>query len=104
MDQITLLFMGGMLLVTWLFFIRPQAKQAKLAKEFQASIDKGAKVVTTGGIHGRVVKSDETTVSLEIDNNVRMRVDKTAISMDMTKAAYGDNTKKAEAADTAKQA
>ena len=99
MDQIGLLFMGGMLLVMWLFFIRPQAKQAKLAKEFQASIEKGTKVVTSGGIHGKIVKADDTTVMLEIDSNVKMRIEKSGISMELTKAAYGEGEKKVEVAE-----
>lgn len=99
MDQIGLLFMGGMLLVMWLFFIRPQAKQAKLAKEFQASIEKGARVVTTGGIHGKVIKTDETTALVEIDNNVKMRIEKSGISMENTKAAYPEE-KKADASES----
>ena len=99
MDSIGLVFMGAMFLVMWLFFIRPQAKQAKLAKEFQTSIDKGAKVVTTGGIHGKIIKTDETTALLEIDNNVKMRIEKSGISMELTKAAYGEGEKKAEVAE-----
>lgn len=96
MDQIGLIFMGAMFFVMWLFFIRPQAKQAKLAKEFQAGIQKGDKVVTSGGIHGRVIKTDETTAMLEIDNNVKMRIEKSGLSMELTKSAYGDGDKKAE--------
>lgn len=88
MDYMTLLFLGGMFAVMYLFLIRPQQKQAKLAKDFQASVDKGAKVVTSGGIHGKVVKVDDNSLLLEIDNNVKMRVDKSAISMEMTQAAY----------------
>ena len=99
MDSIGLVFMGAMFLVMWLFFIRPQAKQAKLAKEFQASIDKGARVVTTGGIHGKIVKADETTVLLEVDNNTKIRIEKSGISMELSKAAYGDGEKKAEVAE-----
>lgn len=98
MDQIGLLFMGGMLLVMWLFFIRPQAKQARLAKEFQTSIEKGARVVTTGGIHGKIIKTDEGTILLEIDNNVKIRIERSAISMELTKAAYSEAEKKAEVA------
>lgn len=98
MDQIGLLFMGGMLLVMWLFFIRPQAKQARLAKEFQTSIEKGARVVTTGGIHGKIIKTDEGTILLEIDNNVKIRIERSAISMELTKAAYTETEKKAEVA------
>lgn len=100
MDSIGLVFMGAMFLVMWLFFIRPQAKQAKLAKEFQASIEKGARIVTTGGIHGKVVKTDDTTAMVEIDNNVKIRIEKSTISMELSKAAYGENEKKAEAAET----
>ena len=39
-----LVLLGGMILVFWLFMIRPQAKKAKLAKEFQANLQKGTKV------------------------------------------------------------
>jgi len=99
MDSIGLVFMGAMFLVMWLFFIRPQAKQAKLAKEFQTGIEKGAKVVTSGGIHGKIIKTDETTALLEIDNNVKMRIERSGISMELTKAAYGEGEKKAEVAE-----
>ncbi len=97
MDQIGLLFMGGMLLVMWLFFIRPQAKQARLAKEFQTGIEKGARVVTSGGIHGKILKAEDTSVLLEIDSNVKIRIERSAISMELSKAAYGDDAKKADA-------
>lgn len=99
MDSIGLVFMGAMFLVMWLFFIRPQAKQAKLAKEFQAGIEKGARIVTTGGIHGKVIKTDDTTAMVEIDNNVKIRIEKSTISMELSKAAYGENEKKAEPAE-----
>lgn len=99
-DPIMLLFIGGFLVVFWLFFIRPQQKKENEAKDFQQALEKGARVVTTGGIHGKVIKSDETTVLLEIDNNVKMRIEKSGISMDLTKAAYGEGEKKAEVAET----
>lgn len=100
MDSIGLLFLGGMFVVMWLFFIRPQAKQAKMAKEFQNNIEKGAKVVTTGGIHGKILKTEDTSVLLEIDNNVKMRIEKSGISLELTKAAYGESDKKAEPAES----
>jgi len=96
MDNIGLLFMAGMLLVFWLFIIRPQSKQAKIAKDFQNNVEKGARVVTTGGIHGRVIKSDETTIMLEVDSNTKIRIEKSGISMDLTQAAYGEGEKKGE--------
>lgn len=102
MDYIGLLFMGAMFVVMWLFFIRPQQKQANLAKQFQASIEKGAKVVTTGGIHGKIIKTDETTAMIEIDNNVKIRIEKSGISMELTNSAYGESEKKQEAAEDKK--
>ena len=94
MDGIGLLFLGGMFVVMWLFFIRPQQKQAQQAKDFQAGIDKGARVVTTGGIHGKIIKVDDNSVMLEIDNNVKIRIDKSGISMEMSQTAYGADTEK----------
>jgi preprotein translocase subunit YajC len=94
MDGIGLLFLGGMFVVMWLFFIRPQQKQAQQAKDFQAGIDKGARVVTTGGIHGKIIKVDDNSVMLEIDNNVKIRIEKSGISMEMSQTAYGADAEK----------
>lgn len=95
MDGFSLLFLGGMLLVMWLFILRPQTQQAKKAKEFQEGVEKGARVVTSGGIHGRIVKVEDNTVMLEIDSNTKIKIERSAISMDLTQAAYGAD-KKAE--------
>lgn len=95
MDSLSLVFLGAMLVVMWLFIIRPQTQQAKKTKEFQEGIEKGARVVTTGGIHGRVLKAEDTTVMLEIDNNTKIKIERSAISMDLTQAAYSTE-KKAE--------
>jgi preprotein translocase subunit YajC len=85
-----------MLLIMWLFMIRPQAKQAKQAADFQKSLEKGTKVVTTGGIHGKIVRTDDgTAVWIEIDNNCKMKIERSAVSMELTKAAYGEEEKKA---------
>ena len=97
MDYISILMIGAMAIVFWLFILRPHTKQAKMAKDFQASLEKGARVVTTGGIHGKIIKADETSVLMEIDNNVKMRIEKSGISMEMSQAAYGEVEKKEEA-------
>ncbi len=65
--------------------IRPQMKKAKLEKSFKDSLLKGDKVVTIGGVHGKIVDVAETTFMIEIDNNVRVKVEKTAISAEATK-------------------
>ena len=71
MDPITILIFGGMFVVMYFFLIRPQQKQAKLAKDFQNGVDKGSKVVTSGGIHGKVVKVDDISLLIEVDNSLK---------------------------------
>lgn len=72
------------IVVFYFFFIRPQMKRSKDQKKFKESLQKGQKVITIGGIHGRIVEIQETTVTIEVENNVRLRVEKTAIAMDNT--------------------
>jgi len=55
----TLIMLGAMILVFWLFFIRPQAKKAKQQKQFINDLQKGTKVVTIAGIHGTINKINE---------------------------------------------
>lgn len=86
-DYSTFLFLGGTLIVFYFFFIRPQSKKAKDQQKFISDLKKGDKVVTAGGIHGKVIKDDEKTMLIEIDNNVKIRVEKSVVSAEMTKAA-----------------
>ncbi|MFZ1694717.1 MAG: preprotein translocase subunit YajC [Flavobacteriales bacterium] len=78
------IMMGLIMVVFWFFMIRPQQKKAKDAKKFREALQKGAKVVTIGGIHGRVVEVNDTTILVEVDNNVKLRFEKSAIAMDNT--------------------
>ena len=55
----TLIMLGGMILVFWLFFIRPQKKKADQQKKFINDLQKGTKVVTIAGIHGTINKINE---------------------------------------------
>ncbi len=72
------------ILVFYLFFIRPQMKRSKEQKKFRESLQKGQKVITIGGIHGRITEIQDTTVTVEIDNGVSVRVEKSAIAIDNT--------------------
>ncbi len=65
--------------VMWLLMIRPQQKQQKELAKFRNSLEKGAKVITAGGIHGTVKEVNAGTVVLEVDKNVTIEVDKTMI-------------------------
>ncbi len=80
-----LLLLGGMILVFWLFMIRPQAKKAKLAKQFQQNMNKGDKIVTIAGIHGTVNKvNEDNTLMIETSPGSYMKIEKSAISMEWT--------------------
>lgn len=79
------IFLGLMILVFWLFFIRPQAKKAKQQKSFIDNLQKGDKVVTIAGIHGSINKVNEDgTISLEINPGSYIKIEKSAISLEWT--------------------
>ena len=79
------IFLGLMIVVFWLFFIRPQAKKAKQQKTFIENLQKGDKIVTIAGIHGTVNKVNEDgTLSLEINPGSYIKIEKSAISMEWT--------------------
>ena len=73
-------------IVFYFFMIRPQMKKAKDQKKFVEELKKGDKVVTTAGIHGRIVDMNEATVVLEVEGGGKIRFDKSAISLDSSKA------------------
>lgn len=82
----SLLFIAAMLVIMWLFMIRPQSKKAKQQKEFNKSIQKGDRIVTIAGIHGRINKENEDgTLQLEVSPGSYMTIERSAISMEFTK-------------------
>ena len=81
------IFLGLMIVVFWLFFIRPQAKRAKNQKKFIEDLGKGDKIVTIAGIHGVINKVNEDgTLNIEISPGTYIKIEKSAISMDWTAA------------------
>jgi preprotein translocase subunit YajC len=79
------IFLALMILVFWLFFIRPQAKRAKQQKGFIDNLNRGDKVVTIAGIHGTINKVNEDgTISLEINPGSYIKIEKSSISMEWT--------------------
>lgn len=74
-----LLMIVLLFVVMYFFMIRPQRKQQKELEKFRSELQKGQKVVTAGGIYGTVKEVKEFYVLMEVDNNVAIRVDKTAI-------------------------
>ncbi|MDB5202884.1 MAG: yajC [Ferruginibacter sp.] len=81
----TLFMMGGMILVFYFFMIRPQAKKAKQQKQFITDMQKGDKVVTIAGIHGKINKINEDgTMEIETSPGSYIKIEKSAISMEWT--------------------
>ena len=86
-SSMSLIFMGMMILVFWLFMIRPQAKKAKQQKTFINDLKKGDKVVTIAGIHGKINKvNEDNTIELEVSPGSYLKIEKSSISLEMSAA------------------
>jgi preprotein translocase subunit YajC len=81
----------------YFFMIRPQAKKAKDQKSFIENLQKGDKIVTVAGMHGRILRiNDNGTVEVEIDANTKVVMERSGISMEYTKAIQqGQQSQKA---------
>lgn len=79
-----LIFFGLIILVFWLFIIRPQAKRQREQNRFLQNLEKGQTVVTASGIVGRINKIEDEIVTLEVGNKVYIRVLKSAVNKEMT--------------------
>jgi preprotein translocase subunit YajC len=78
--------MGNMLLmmlllfvVMYFFMIRPQSKRQKEIKKFREGLQVGDKVITAGGIHGKIKEVKPDHIILEIANNVNIKIDKGSV-------------------------
>ena len=79
------IIMFGLIFVVFYFFmIRPQQKKAKEQKKFHEEVKKGDKVVTNGGIHGKIVEVKGTTFILELEAGNKMKIEQSAISLDLS--------------------
>lgn len=84
MDYSFIIMMVLIFGVMYFLMIRPQQKRQKELNNFRKSLEKGAKVITAGGIYGRIKEIAETTVLIEVDGDTTLRVDKTMIMRDTT--------------------
>jgi len=66
--------------VFYFFFIRPQQKKAKEAVKMRDSLKKGDKIVTVGGIHGKILEASDTTFVIEVEGQNRLKINKDAVS------------------------
>jgi preprotein translocase subunit YajC len=71
-----------MIVVFYFFMIRPQMKKTKEQKKFREGLKKGDKVITIGGIHGKILEVKDTTLIIETEGQGRLKVEKSAAAMD----------------------
>ncbi len=79
---ISLLPLILIIVVFYFFMIRPQMKKQKELRQFREAVKKGDKIVTIGGIYGKVVEVADTTVIIEVEGKQRLKIDKTALVID----------------------
>jgi len=82
----TLIMFGLIAVVFYFFMIRPQVKKQKDQKKYVTELKKGDKIVTTAGMHGRIAEVAETTFLIETDGGGKIRFDKSAVSLEASKA------------------
>ena len=90
----TFIMMGLMFVVFYFFLIRPQSKKAKEAQAFVDSLKTGDKVVTSSGIHGKIISMNEEdkTILLQVDGPTRLKMEKSSINAELTKAVNASTT------------
>jgi preprotein translocase subunit YajC len=77
-----IVFILAMIAVFYFFMIRPQVKRQKELAKFRSGLKKGDKVITTGGIYGKISEVSDAHIMVEIANDVLIKVDKSAIIAD----------------------
>lgn len=79
-NPMSMIIMMGLIVVVFYFFmIRPQMKKQKELKKFREELKNGDKVITNGGIYGKIVEISEATVVIEVEGKMRLKVHKTMI-------------------------
>jgi preprotein translocase subunit YajC len=100
MNQLLILMAGGqqgqggimsflpliaIVVVFYFFMIRPQMKKAKDQKKYIESLKKGDKILTIGGIYGKIVEvREDATIIMEVEDGTKMKISKNAVSNDAT--------------------
>lgn len=70
--------------VMYVFMILPQSRKAKAQRKFREELKKGDKIVNMAGIHGKIVELGESSMVIELEEGVRMRIERSSISMEGT--------------------
>jgi len=87
----TIIMFGAIFLIFYFMIIRPQQKRSKERTKLLSNIQKGDKVVTSGGMHGTVVHIEEKTVIIQVSDNVKLKFERAAISNVVTAGSKEGN-------------
>jgi preprotein translocase subunit YajC len=80
----TLIFIVLIIVVFYFFMIRPQSKKNKEIQKFRENLKKGDKVVTIGGIHGKIVDIDGNIAIIEVEGGTKLKIEKSAIAQNVS--------------------
>ena len=94
--MMSILMIVALIAIFYFFMIRPQSKKQKEIKKFRDAMQKGDKVITAGGIHGKIREVKESTFIIEIANDVCIEVEKAAISVDESQMRTQKSENKAQ--------
>ncbi|MBU1368437.1 MAG: preprotein translocase subunit YajC [Bacteroidetes bacterium] len=77
------------MVVFYFFFIRPQMKKAKDQRKYREALKKGDKIITIGGIHGKIIEVRDATFMVEVEGQNRLEIEKSAVVMDSSQIGQG---------------
>jgi preprotein translocase subunit YajC len=89
----SMIFLLLIFIVFWFFMIRPQVKKQKAQQKFRESLTKGDRIVTIGGIHGKIIEVQGTTFIIEVEGQNRLKIEKNAVSMESSQALNQKSSK-----------
>ena len=89
--MINIIFLLVIFVIFYFFMVRPQNKKRKELQNMRENLKKGQSIVTIGGIHGKISDVHESTITLIVDSNTKIKVDKSSVSMDSSTKLTEDN-------------
>jgi preprotein translocase subunit YajC len=84
------IMIGAIILIFYFFMIRPQQKKQKQVQNFRDTLKRGDKIVTIGGIHGKITDVQEGTFIIEVEDGSKIRIEKAAVAVDPNAPAKKD--------------
>ena len=94
-NTMNIFFIVAMIAVFYFFMIRPQNKKRKKLEALRSGLKKGDHVLTIGGIHGKVAEVKDTTIMMQVEGGVKLKVEKSAVSLDGTTQLTDETAKQA---------